>query len=84
VTLALCVKPPVAGAPVPYIPVKLSLYVALGVFPLVLRTPYTVAELDPVKTTEVLDNRQVELGGTPPQDNATVPVNPPSGVIVIV
>ena len=81
-TLKLCVNPPVAGAPLPYIPLNVKLYVAFGVLLLVCTVTAVVVLLEPASVIELDAKLQVELGGNPVQENEMVPVKPFSGVKV--
>jgi hypothetical protein len=83
VTVAVCVRPPVAGTPLPNVPVNIRVYVPLGVvLPLVLIVAVLLAEVDPVNDKKFGEIVQVEPGGNPLQ-SATVPVKPPRGAKVI-
>ena len=83
-TLALCVNPPVAGAPLPNVPVKVRVYVPAVVLVLVPIVAVLLTLPDPVRDTGLEEKPQVPPLGAPPQESATLPVKPPTGAKVMV
>jgi hypothetical protein len=81
-TLVLCVKPPVAGRPVPYFAVNVRVYVPFVVLPLVWIAAVLLAAFDPVSDGELGEILQLEPDGAPLHDSAAVPVKPFIGVNV--
>ena len=77
VTRAPCVDPPVAGARLPNLPVKVRVYVPFVVLLLVSIAAVLSTLLDPPSDKELREIVYGEPGGTPPQESAAVPVNAP-------
>jgi hypothetical protein len=81
VALALCVKPPVAGTPLPNFPVILKLYVPFGVLLPVCTVSVLVALL--VSVIEFGTKLHVEPDGSAAQESEMVPLKPFSDVNVM-
>jgi hypothetical protein len=83
VTVVLCVKPPVDGLPLPYVPFRVSVYVPAGVVRLlVVIVAVLVFAAVPLSETGVGETEHVAPVGAPLQASPTLPVKPLSGVKV--
>jgi hypothetical protein len=78
----VCVKPPLAVLPVPYIPAKGTRYVPFGVVLLVCTVTVLIVLLDPFSVTETGLKVHVKLTGNPAHESETVPAKPFNGANV--
>ena len=82
--MALCVNPPVDGLPLPYRPVKVSVYDPPGVLLAVVIVAVVVFDAEPLSVTELGETAHVEPAGAAPQVRDTVPAKQFTGVKVTV
>ena len=78
--LVLCVSPPLAGAPLPYTPVSVRVYVP-GLL-LVCTVRLLLALLDPVSETELGTKLHPKVDGSPLQESEILPAKLFSGANV--
>jgi hypothetical protein len=78
----LRINPPLAGVPLPYIPINVRLKVPFGVPLPVCTVTVLLTVADPLRLTDVGTKLHVELVGSPAHESEMLPANPLEGASV--